>query len=45
VTSPIIGATKSKHLTDAVAALELALSDEEIASLEQPYVTRQPTYF
>ncbi len=45
VTSPIIGATKPKHLTDAVAALELKLTDEEIASLERPYATRLPTYF
>jgi aryl-alcohol dehydrogenase-like predicted oxidoreductase len=38
VTSPIVGATKSHHLEDAVAALSLRLSAEEIASLEQPYV-------
>jgi len=38
VTSPIVGATKPHHLEDAVAALSLHLSAEEIASLEQPYV-------
>lgn len=38
VTAPIIGATKPHHLDDAVAAAELALSDEEIARLEEPYV-------
>jgi aryl-alcohol dehydrogenase-like predicted oxidoreductase len=38
VTSPIIGATKPHHLEDAVAALSLALSPEEIAALEEPYV-------
>jgi diketogulonate reductase-like aldo/keto reductase len=38
VTSPIVGATKPQHLEDAVAALSLKLSPEEIAALEQPYV-------
>ena len=38
VTAPIVGATKPHHLTDAVAALELELTDEEVAALEAPYV-------
>ncbi len=38
VTAPIIGATKMAHLEDAVAALELKLSDEELARLEAHYV-------
>jgi 1-deoxyxylulose-5-phosphate synthase len=38
VTAPIIGASKSQHLTDAVAALTLHLDDAEIARLESPYV-------
>ncbi|MCI4063956.1 aldo/keto reductase [Micromonospora sp. R77] len=38
VTAPIVGATKPHHLTDAVAALDLALTDEEVAALEAPYV-------
>jgi aryl-alcohol dehydrogenase-like predicted oxidoreductase len=38
VTSPIIGATKPDHLEEAMAALEVKLTDEEIASLEEPYV-------
>ena len=38
VTSPIIGATKIQHLDDAAAALEVRLSAEEIASLNEPYV-------
>lgn len=38
VTSPIIGATKPHHLDDAVAAVELELSDDEVAALEAPYV-------
>ncbi|MFZ1743248.1 MAG: aldo/keto reductase [Pontixanthobacter sp.] len=37
VTSPIIGATKPKHIEDAVAALDVALSAEEIERLEAPY--------
>ena len=38
VTAPIIGATKMSHLEDAVAALSITLTPEEIASLEEPYV-------
>ncbi|WP_233884067.1 aldo/keto reductase [Paraburkholderia flagellata] len=38
ITSPIIGASKPQHLEDAVAALSLKLSDEEIKSLEAPYL-------
>jgi 1-deoxyxylulose-5-phosphate synthase len=37
ITSPIVGATKTNHLTDAVAALDVKLTPEEIASLEEPY--------
>jgi aryl-alcohol dehydrogenase (NADP+) len=37
VTAPIIGATKPRHLDDAVAAVDLVLSDDEIARLEEPY--------
>ncbi len=37
VTAPIIGATKPQHLEDAVAALEVKLSEEEIEQLEEPY--------
>jgi aryl-alcohol dehydrogenase-like predicted oxidoreductase len=38
VTSPIIGATKPRHLEDAAAALKLQLSPDEIRSLEEPYI-------
>ncbi|WP_068504420.1 aldo/keto reductase [Paenibacillus kribbensis] len=38
VTAPIIGATKPHHLDDAIAALSVKLSADEIASLEEPYV-------
>jgi aryl-alcohol dehydrogenase-like predicted oxidoreductase len=37
VTAPIVGATKSEHLADALAAERLSLSDQEIARLEEPY--------
>jgi len=38
VTAPIVGATKLQHIDDAVAALSLKLTAEEIAQLEAPYV-------
>ncbi len=38
VTAPIVGASKPHHLDDAVAALSLKLTPEEIAKLEAPYV-------
>ena len=38
VTAPIVGASKPEHLDDAVAALELELTDNEIAELEAAYV-------
>jgi aryl-alcohol dehydrogenase-like predicted oxidoreductase len=38
VTAPILGATKPGHLEDAIAAADVALSREEIARLEEPYM-------
>ncbi|SFF41282.1 aryl-alcohol dehydrogenase (NADP+) [Actinacidiphila alni] len=38
VTAPIVGVTKPGHLTDAIAALDLTLDDDEVAYLEEPYV-------
>jgi aryl-alcohol dehydrogenase-like predicted oxidoreductase len=38
VTAPIVGATKQRHIDDALAAVELRLDDAEIASLEDPYL-------
>jgi aryl-alcohol dehydrogenase-like predicted oxidoreductase len=38
VTAPIVGATKPHHLDDAVAALAVTLTPEEIQSLQDPYV-------
>jgi len=37
VTAPIVGATRPEHLDDAVAALDLELTDDELAGLEAPY--------
>jgi 1-deoxyxylulose-5-phosphate synthase len=37
VTAPIIGASKLAHIEDALAALEVKLTAEEIAKLEAPY--------
>lgn len=37
VSSPIVGATKPHHLDDAVAAVGVELSAEEVQTLEQPY--------
>lgn len=39
VSAPIVGATKMKHLEEAIAAADVELSDEDIARLEEPYVT------
>ncbi len=38
VSAPIIGASKPGHLEDAVAALEIELTEQEIAKLEAPYI-------
>lgn len=38
IAAPIVGASKPGHLEDAIAALSLALTADEIATLEAPYV-------
>lgn len=38
VVAPIIGPTKEKYIDDAVAAIDVKLSDEDVAYLEEPYV-------
>jgi aryl-alcohol dehydrogenase-like predicted oxidoreductase len=38
VTAPIVGATKLGHIADALAAVELTLSEEEVRRLEEPYL-------
>jgi len=45
VTAPIIGATKGSHIDDAVAALDLTLSDEERDRLEAAYEPHAPAGF
>lgn len=37
VSAPIVGVTRPQHLDDAVASIELELSDDEVARLEEPY--------
>jgi aryl-alcohol dehydrogenase-like predicted oxidoreductase len=38
ITAPIIGATKVEHLDDALGAVDVNLTDEEIKQLESAYV-------
>jgi 1-deoxyxylulose-5-phosphate synthase len=45
VTSPIVGATKQQHIDDAVAAVDLELSADEISRLEEPYTPHQVVGF
>jgi 1-deoxyxylulose-5-phosphate synthase len=40
VTAPIVGATKPHHIEDALAALDLHLTEEETGELEEPYAAR-----
>ncbi|MGW3664348.1 aldo/keto reductase [Streptomyces sp. NPDC005141] len=40
VTAPIVGATKAPHIEDAVAALDVVLTDKETEELERPYTPR-----
>jgi len=45
VSAPIVGATKPHHLPEAVAALDLHLTDDETRSLEEPYTQHGPAWF
>ena len=45
VSAPIVGATKPHHLADAVAALDVELTADEIDALEAPYVPQAPYWF
>jgi aryl-alcohol dehydrogenase-like predicted oxidoreductase len=42
VSAPIVGATKVGQVDDAVAAVDLTLTDEEVATLEAPYLPHEP---
>jgi aryl-alcohol dehydrogenase (NADP+) len=37
ITAPIVGASKMHHLSEALSALDVRLTDEEVAALEKPY--------
>jgi aryl-alcohol dehydrogenase-like predicted oxidoreductase len=45
VSAPIVGATKPHHLTEAVAALGLRLTDDETRALQEPYTPHGPSWF
>ena len=45
VSAPIVGSTKAHHLPDAVAALDLQLTAEEVQALEAPYTPHGPSWF
>ena len=45
VTAPIIGATKPQPPSEAVAALGLHLTDDEIHALQEPYTPHGPSWF
>jgi aryl-alcohol dehydrogenase-like predicted oxidoreductase len=45
VSAPIVGATKAHHLHEAVAALNLQLTDDEVRALEDPYTQHGPSWF
>jgi aryl-alcohol dehydrogenase-like predicted oxidoreductase len=38
ITAPIVGSTSPKHIEEAVAALDIKLTEDEIKALESPYV-------
>jgi aryl-alcohol dehydrogenase-like predicted oxidoreductase len=45
VTAPIVGVSKPQHILDAIAATNLSLSEDEMAVLESPYITREVSGF
>jgi aryl-alcohol dehydrogenase-like predicted oxidoreductase len=44
ITSPIVGVTKLEQLDDAVAAMDLELTDAELASLAEHYAPHEPAF-
>jgi aryl-alcohol dehydrogenase-like predicted oxidoreductase len=45
VSAPIVGATRAHHLPDAVAALDLHLTADEVQAMEEPYTHHGPSWF
>jgi 1-deoxyxylulose-5-phosphate synthase len=45
VTAPIVGASKPEHLADAIASLDVVLTDDEVARLEAGYTPRENAGF
>jgi len=45
VTAPIVGATKPQHISEAVAALDLVLTEAELQQLETAYEPHHPAGF
>jgi aryl-alcohol dehydrogenase-like predicted oxidoreductase len=45
VSAPIVGATEPHHLPEAVAALDLGLTADEVQALEEPYTPHGPSWF
>lgn len=45
VTAPIVGATRLEHLDDAIAAVELTLTADEVEALESPYTPHEVAGF
>ncbi|HSU35233.1 MAG TPA: aldo/keto reductase [Propionibacteriaceae bacterium] len=45
VSAPLVGATKPHHLADAVAALDVRLTEDEVAAMEAPYAPQAPYWW
>ncbi|WP_396290248.1 aldo/keto reductase [Curtobacterium sp. KT1] len=45
VSAPVVGATKPNHLEDAVAALDIDLTEDEVAAIEAPYQPQAPFWW
>jgi 1-deoxyxylulose-5-phosphate synthase len=45
ISAAIIGATKPHHLAEAVAALDLHLTEDEVQAVEKPYSPHGPSWF
>jgi len=45
VSAPIVGATKPHHLSEAVAALDIELTDDEVTTMQEPYVEYGPSWY